>query len=381
MNLFLDLSLPVYLALLTASSYCALIGLPRLKMLPKEAGRSAQTVSIILPVKNEADTLMESLESLVGLEYPGKEIIAVYGESTDGTRQILDRFTGRIRILPETERPAGWVGKSWACHQGFLNSTGEILLFTDGDVTFVSEALSAAVSYLEQGDVDLLSCWPRMVTRAPSERVLLPVGIFMLSLGITTVATTKTARGKMVRGANGQFILIPRSAYSQIGGHESVKDAILEDGALGKRAVELGLNVVNASGDGLMQVKPYSNRQELDRAFERFGAGVIPSTRYLVAVGALLVTYFISPIVLLVAGLLAGSTEVVVAAVIGLSLVVAATSVFYWKYSQLRYLPSFPLAAILLTVDFARGFHIFKRRGVRWKDTLYNRKDTRSMVG
>src|SRR5690348_11277673 len=91
------------------------------------------TVSIILPVRNQANTVSECVTSLVELDFPRKEIIVVDGNSTDGTREILSSFDGEIRIVSEDPLPSGWVGKNWACHIGYQHAKGDLLMFTDGD--------------------------------------------------------------------------------------------------------------------------------------------------------------------------------------------------------------------------------------------------------
>src|SRR5438093_11733499 len=105
-------------------------------------------VSIILPVRNQARTVSDCVSSLVGLEYPNKEIIVVDGGSTDGTRELVQKFAHELTLVDEEPLPVGWVGKNWACHLGYKKSRGELLLFTDGDSVHAIDSLAGSLTYL-----------------------------------------------------------------------------------------------------------------------------------------------------------------------------------------------------------------------------------------
>src|SRR5207249_7364184 len=97
--------------------------------LPAQTGTGIDvpSVSIILPVRNQARTVSDCVRSLVGLEYPDKEIIVVDGGSTDGTRELVQKFSHEITLVDEELLSVGWVGKNWACHLGYKISRGELL--------------------------------------------------------------------------------------------------------------------------------------------------------------------------------------------------------------------------------------------------------------
>src|SRR3989442_1382869 len=116
-------------------------------VLPNQTGTGSNVrlVSVILPVRNQAKTVSDCVRSLVGLEYPNKEIIIVDGGSTDGTRELVQKFADEITLVDEEPLPVGWVGKNWACHIGYKKSLGELLLFTDGDSVHATDNLARSV--------------------------------------------------------------------------------------------------------------------------------------------------------------------------------------------------------------------------------------------
>lgn len=374
-TILLDIPLAIYLLTVVIVSMTAIRGLRMLPVLVGGRPQQWQKVSVILPVKDEADTLRESLQSLVELEYPNKEIIVVSGASRDGTNQILRDFDSRVKVIPEPPRPLGWRGKCWACEAGVLASSGEVFLFTDGDVTHTKDSLSSSMAHLERDGVSLLSLWPRVITRAASERLLFPVGAFFLSTGIAASASEMTDKGRVIRGANGQYILITKKAYSAVGGYESVRDSIVEDAALGRQVADAGFLVHNLDGKDFATVRPYSNFREIWVAFERFSAGLLTKLRYLLLITVLSLLYFTFPVFLLTAGLIESSAAVTAAGLTAAILSYATTLIFYRKYSRTRYFVLTPLAGLVMVAAFLRGYGRFSRGGIEWKGQHYTRQE------
>ena len=117
--------------------------LPPVQSIPSSS--ELPLVSIILPVRNQSSTLNDCLNSLVTLDYSNRQIIVVEGSSTDGTKQILEKYDSKIIHVKEDTLPDGWVGKNWACHLGYEKAEGDLLLFTDGDSIHSRDSLSRTV--------------------------------------------------------------------------------------------------------------------------------------------------------------------------------------------------------------------------------------------
>jgi chlorobactene glucosyltransferase len=224
---------------------------------------------------------------------------------------------------------------------------------------------------LESNHADLLSVWPEVVTRDWSERVMLPASIFFLCVGVAAVTAKGGPAGKRVDGANGQYIMIKREAYDAIGGHTAIKTDIMEDSAIGRKAIRQGLEVVNVNGEGFLKVKPYSSFGEVWEAHERFGAGLVPSRGVLLGSCALTILYFILPFALLGAALATTNGVITVAAGSMCALVYATFAFFSRKASKLQYFLLAPLSGLLVTAAFATGFVRFRRGGIRWKGIRY----------
>jgi len=362
--------LTAYALLVILLSAAALSGFSMFRPLLRLSGGGGHKVSIIVAAKDEADTLRESLESLSRLDYGAKEVIVVCGPSDDGTEELAREFEGTVTVLREPERPPDWLGKSWACHHGYLRSTGDVLLFADGDVVHSRESLGVALANLDSKRADLLTVWPEIVTRTISERVIFPTTVFFLCVGVAGTAA-RTPKGRRVNGANGQYIMIRREAYDAIGGHAAIRKDIMEDSAIGRKALAQGLEVINAEGGGYLEVKPYSRFGEDWEAHQRFGAGLVPSLGVLAGVCVVALAYYVGPFALLGFALATGGGVLALAAGGICALVYATQSYFSLKASRLQYFLLAPLSGVLVTAAIAVGFVRFRRGGITWKGVKY----------
>jgi chlorobactene glucosyltransferase len=196
---------------------------------------SMPKVSIIIPVRNEEKYISKCLDSLLNQKYPNFEIIVINDSSTDGTWDIIQRYTENyeksIEAIDAGPKPDGWTGKSWVCFQGYLKATGEILMFTDADTIHSQYALSLAVGHLVNQNLDALTAMPRLICEDFWTKITLPVvwSISYVRYSPLRANNPNTPTGYFF----GSFYLISRSVYEAVGTHEAVKGEIVEDGALG----------------------------------------------------------------------------------------------------------------------------------------------------
>ena len=121
---------------------------PRLRPVP--ARTPMPRVSILIPARDEAAIISATLRRLDAQEYPDFEIILLDDNSSDGTADAARAVGGRVKVVTGEALPSGWVGKNWACHQLAARASGEILLFTDADVTWQQGSLSALVAEFQR---------------------------------------------------------------------------------------------------------------------------------------------------------------------------------------------------------------------------------------
>jgi chlorobactene glucosyltransferase len=165
--------------------------------------------------------------------------------------------------------------------------------------------------------------------------------------------------------------MIKREAYDAIGGHAAIKTDIMEDSALGRGALDRGLEVLNADGDGYVDVLPYSHFGEAWEAHERFGAGLLPSWGVVVGTVVVTLAYFVGPFALLGLALATANLAFAVAGVCTSALVLATQAFFSIKVSRPQYLLLAPLSGLLVTAASVTGFVRFRREGISWKGVRY----------
>jgi len=123
-------------------------------------------VSIILPARNEEKFIERCLDSLLEQDYTNYEIVAINDSSKDSTGSIIKKYSEKfpkVIFVDAKPKPDGWIGKNWACIEGYKKSSGELLLFTDADTMHTSSVISLAVSHLLSLDLDALTVIPKML--------------------------------------------------------------------------------------------------------------------------------------------------------------------------------------------------------------------------
>jgi chlorobactene glucosyltransferase len=195
-------------------------------------------VSVVVPARNEQDNIQKCLDSLVRQDYQNYEIIAVNDCSTDATGEILHKLAAinsqkKITIVNLQHKPAGWVGKNWACFQGYQRSSGQTLLFTDADTIHAPDTISLAVRHMVDEKLDALTARPRITSDNTWTKIVLPL-VWMVShiaYSALKVNNPKSKTGFVFGG----FYLITREAYESLATHQSVKGEIAEDLAIGEK--------------------------------------------------------------------------------------------------------------------------------------------------
>jgi len=222
-----------------------------------------ECVSAIIPARNEERTIAQAVRSVA--EQPEiREIVVVNDQSSDGTSGILQRLAAeqpKLRIVEAGPLPAGWVGKNHAACLGAQKAECDWLLFTDADAVHLPGSTARALGEASSFGADLVSYSPGQEMHTWWERALIPFVFCRLSqlYSYTAINDPDSAAA----AANGQYLLIRRRVYEQIGGHAAVRDEILEDVALARLAKAAGFRLHFAAGDDICRVRMYSSFQAM----------------------------------------------------------------------------------------------------------------------
>lgn len=223
--------------------------IPKLPVLDLKLKDDFPSLSIIIPARNEAHNLPLLLEDLKKQSLTPLEIICVDDNSDDNTSEIAESFA--VDVISLTSKPKNWLGKSWACYKGVQAAQGDLLLFLDADVRLGANALYRLLQ--EQKRLGTaLSVQPYHQTRKNYEQ-------FSLFFNLIQIAANGTAsKNKKTIGFYGPLILMSQENYKRVGGHESVRQNIIEDVALGNRFNKLKIPYSLYVGDEDISFRMYA---------------------------------------------------------------------------------------------------------------------------
>jgi glycosyltransferase involved in cell wall biosynthesis len=216
-----------------------------------------QTVSAIVPARNEEATITAAVDSLAA-QPEITEIFVINDQSTDGTSAQLAQLSERhrrLRVLETQVLPSGWVGKNYAVSLGAAQATGDWLLFTDADGVHLPGSTARALADAAASGAGIVSYSPEQETRTWWERALIPFVYTRLAQKFSYDAVNDPE--SPAAAASGQYLLIWRRDYERIGGHAAVAGKVLEDVALARIAKQAGIRLHFASGQGIMRVRMY----------------------------------------------------------------------------------------------------------------------------
>jgi glycosyltransferase involved in cell wall biosynthesis len=214
-------------------------------------------ISVIIPARNEEASISRAIESLA-LQPDVTEIIVVDDQSTDRTGQILKVLAGRVaklRVIEAGELPSGWTGKNHAASLGASAATGDWLLFTDADTYHYLGSTRRALADAVDHDAVLVSYSPEQEMETFWERALIPFVYWRLSRHFSYARINDPHRSDAA--ANGQFVLVLRTAYEEIGGHAAIAPEILEDVALARRMKKFGHRIYFTAPVGVVRTRMY----------------------------------------------------------------------------------------------------------------------------
>jgi hopene-associated glycosyltransferase HpnB len=202
------------------------------------------SVTAVVPARDEAETIAQSLGSLLGQDYPGAfRIVLVDDQSTDGTADIARAVdaTGRLSVLSGAPLPEGWTGKLWAVKQGIAHAAGgspDYLWLTDADIVHTPDNLRALVSRAARNGLVLVSLMAKLRCEDFAERFLIPPFVFFFAM-LYPFGWVNRKENPLAAAAGG-CMLVKREALERAGGVESVRHEIIDDCALARRMKTIG---------------------------------------------------------------------------------------------------------------------------------------------
>jgi chlorobactene glucosyltransferase len=335
-------------------------------------------VSVIIPARNEERVIERTVRAFLAQTYSALEVIVVNDRSSDGTSEILRSIEDeRLVVVDGEEPPGGWLGKPWALHEGSLRARGELLLFVDADVIYAPEGVRAAVARQLESGVALSSMLPHFEMHGLWEHAAMPQLAIVVFSFLPTWLANRTRRGVLAIGG-GPGNLISRGTYDAVGGHEALRDAVVDDVALSRlvrRKLRLRTEAVRA--DDLVSLRMYHGLGEIVDGFTKnfffvLGRSYIAG---LVSIVAGFVFHLLPYGMALTGDLFAIATVVLIT----LTRVVLFTSL---RYSLAAAIFLHPLMlAVWAYISVRSMWYTGVRRRLLWRGRMYDARESRFGAG
>ena len=217
-------------------------------------------VDIIVPARDEAETIQAAIGSLLAQDYGGDfRVILVDDNSTDATA-LLAGSAPKLRIIRLDSKPPGWSGKLWALHEGIAASRASIVLLTDADIVHQPAHLASLVAKLQGAKLDLVSEMVKLNCSSLAERMLVPAFVYFFQM-LYPFAKVNDPHSAVAAAAGGT-VLVRREALARIGGIESIKDALIDDVALAQ-AIKRGGAIFLAHSELAASIRRYPKVSDL----------------------------------------------------------------------------------------------------------------------
>ena len=363
----------------------------------------APLISVCIPARNEERNIRTCVEAALAQDYPNFEIVVLDDRSTDKTPEILRDVVMEsnslllarqgqapgLHIINGSDLPPGWAGKPHALYQAAAAARGEWLCFIDADTFLSPSALSSCHAKAVETKADMFTIMTFQILGSFWEKVVMPLVMTALSVGFSPRKVNDPKRRDAI--ANGQFILIKRTVYEAIGGHESVKDQIVEDKAISEQVKWNGYRLIVADGRLVAKTRMYTSLPEMWEGWTKniyLGLRDQKNLLYLGVFGAivaLLAALFLPLWPLLAIAWLINSGG-------WMAWIILLESLVFWGYLiavraraartmeiSSWYAFTTPLgAAVFAAMMITSAFRVISGRGVSWKGRTYAPKSSRS---
>ncbi|MGB2898059.1 MAG: glycosyltransferase family 2 protein [Candidatus Acidiferrum sp.] len=345
--------------------------LPWLKKFSPAADADCPRISLIFAARDEEEKLPAALATLMEIDYPNLEVIAVDDRSNDATRRILDDYAAahpRLRVVHVGELPPGWLGKPHALQKAYEVSTGDWLLFTDADVRFKPDVLRRAITLAKRRGLDHLTLFGEVEMAGFWEKILITFMGFGFHLA-TDSSRVNNPHSRAYAGV-GAFQLLKRSAYEGSGTHRRLAMEVVDDMKLGKIVKQSGFRSEVAFAHDFIAVRWHAGLGNLVRGVTK---NFFAAAGYSLAIAAAQIAGLFALSVLPFAGLLFGQGWIRVFAAVAVFIAVCfhAGIAITMRGSPLYALTQ-PLGAMLMSYMILRSaFVTVKQGGIVWRDTFY----------
>lgn len=343
---------------------------------PREAAPSATQVSILIPARNEEQTIGQCVRAVLASSGVEIEVIVLDDHSSDGTAGIVRALAAedaRVRLEHAPPLPPGWAGKQHACQILGERARFPLMLFLDADVRITPDAISKAAGFLLARDIGLASGFPRERTVSWGERLLIPM-IHLLLLGYLPMVLMRWCLAVGLGAGCGQLIIVRAEAWRRAGGHAAIRCS-MHDGVMLPRAFRRSGSMTGLfDATDLASCRMYGGFAAVWSGFSKNAtegmatALALPAWTLLLA-GGHIVAWAVLPLAAVFGA--SGQALAVLAAAVLANLALRTALAVRFRQS-IAAIPLHPVSvALMLALQWLALIRAWNGKQVRWRDRSY----------
>lgn len=223
-------------------------------------------VVAVVPARDEAQELPVTLPALLRQTYPDFAVVLVDDHSQDNTAAVALRLAkeyhaeDRFRLVQPDPLPEGWMGKVWAQNRGVeeARKLGAVWIwFTDADIRHEPDVLERLLATAQRENRDFVSVMARLQCRSFWEKLLIPAFTYFFAMLFPFPSVARD--GSRVAAAAGGCMLVRASLLERIGGLAAIRDAVIDDVALGQACKRAGGRLWLGYHPGVQSTRGYEN--------------------------------------------------------------------------------------------------------------------------
>jgi hopene-associated glycosyltransferase HpnB len=337
---------------------------------PEEGGGLPREITALIPARNEAAVIGETLRALID-QGSGLKIIVIDDGSDDGTAEKARQVSGDVRVLPSAPLPAGWSGKLWALEQGRRQVATPYTLLLDADITLGRGALAALGAKMRRDDIQFISVMAEPHMSSVWEKLLMPAFVYYFKI-LYPFHAVNSARARIAAAAGG-CVLVESRVLERIGGFAPIGGAVIDDCALAARVKSQGFKIWLCLTHSVKSVRGYGGLKEIWDMVARsaFFQLRYSAARLLLCTLALLLVYVVPAALAASANSVARRLALASLAIMFLTYIPILG--FYRRSAAWALCLPF-IAALFLAMTWTSAVRYWRGERTRWKGRVYPRE-------
>ncbi len=324
-------------------------------------------VTVLIPARNEAQTIKKTLASLK-MQHNDLKVILVDDQSTDSTvKEAKSIKLHNLSIITGTKLPSGWSGKLWALEQGRKYIKTKFLLLLDADIILEPGLIGKILFKAKQADIKLLSLMAHYRMISLWEKLLMPAYVFFFKL-LYPFSLSNLPNSRIAAAAGG-CILLETEVLRKLGGFEPIKNALIDDCMLARKFKKNGHKTWIGLTHSAISIRQYEKFSEISQLVTRTAYTQLRYSPILLLICMLIMS--IAFIIPLIAILQDGSMMLMGLATFFIQIICYFPILKYYSMNPLYALSLSFIGILYMLFTLNSSYHYYFNKGALWKKRYY----------